>query len=915
MNMNPPVLAAVELPYEPGTPRAGLDLRTISYLGGLFCAIDPPHLADGFRLIALVVAQYGVQCAVHVEVTALASVDDVLALLDAGAAKAFVSPDQWRALLDQGRVERDRLVWTVPGPELAVREWVPPDAGPRPVATYWKDVDDFAAVEVLFPPASEGETPMVYISGAGAEAADREESPAPPGPRPIVPIIPAARLTAEATPEPTAGLVPVTALLRLRSDRDDGLLSTVVSDERGVALGLVYSSLASIQESLRTGRGVYHSRKRGLWYKGESSGNVQELVRIRVDCDYDCLQFVVRQQGEGFCHLATTSCFGPAQGLARLQQTLQKRQASAPPHSYTHRLFSSPALLRAKIMEEAEELCAATTAADVAAEAADLIYFALTKCVAAGVTLEDVESNLDAKALKVTRRPGDAKGRWAAHEGLAGNGDRPAAATSPPAAGSVPADEAPSAPAAPVDEPTGAADGADGADGMRMRCYDTATASADTIREALRRPSQRSSDAIMKIVAPIIQAVRDRGDAALLEYTHRFDRATSLTTSVLHAPFAEADGRLAPETQAAIDTSFDNIYRFHAAQRERQPLEVETMPGVVCRRFARAIERVGLYVPGGTAVLPSTALMLGVPARVAGCATIVLASPPRPDGSISPEIVYIARKIGASHLVLAGGAQAVAALAYGTATVPKVDKILGPGNQYVTAAKVAVATDGDAGVSIDMPAGPSEVLVVADATARPAFVAADLLSQAEHGPDSQVVLIAIDLTAAQLAAIEAALDAQARALPRAAIVRAALRHSVTLRVPDLATALAHSNAYAPEHLILHVAAPDAALARVQHAGSVFLGPWTPESVGDYSAGVNHALPTSGYARQYSGVSVASFVKHLTSAQLSPAGLRNVSSAVMRMAAVEQLEAHRRAVAVRLEYLDREREGEGEGEGE
>jgi phosphoribosyl-ATP pyrophosphohydrolase/phosphoribosyl-AMP cyclohydrolase/histidinol dehydrogenase len=265
------------------------------------------------------------------------------------------------------------------------------------------------------------------------------------------------------------------------------------------------------------------------------------------------------------------------------------------------------------------------------------------------------------------------------------------------------------------------------------------------------------------------------------------------------------------------------------------------MPGVVCSRFSRPIERVGLYVPGGTAVLPSTALMLGVPALVAGCQKIVLASPPRADGSVTPEIVYVAHKIGAEGIVLAGGAQAIAALAYGTETVSKVDKILGPGNQFVTAAKMLVSNDTSAGVSIDMPAGPSEVLVIADSSAHPAFVASDLLSQAEHGVDSQVILIAVGLDLSQLAAIEEELHNQANALPRLDIVRGSIAHSVTLIVGDIESAMELSNQYAPEHLILQVKDPQQAMPMVQNAGSVFLGPWTPESVGDYSAGVNHSL--------------------------------------------------------------------------
>jgi phosphoribosyl-ATP pyrophosphohydrolase / phosphoribosyl-AMP cyclohydrolase / histidinol dehydrogenase len=543
-------------------------------------------------------------------------------------------------------------------------------------------------------------------------------------------------------------------------------------------------------------------------------------------------------------------------------------------------------------------LCEATSKKDVAFEAADVIYFALTKCIAAGVSLEDVERNLDAKSVKVKRRQGDAKPQFIVQVGASS-----------------------SAPTAPLDvkEEEEAQLSATSSARIQLKRYDTSKESPETILKALQRPSQRSTEKIMGIANPIIQDVRKRGDAAVLEYTHKFEKATSLTSPVLKAPFAQSLMELPRETIKAIDISYENIRRFHDAQREEKPLLVETMPGVVCSRFVRAIERVGLYVPGGTAVLPSTALMLGVPAMVAGCKKIVIATPPRSDGSITPEIVYVAHKIGAESIVLAGGAQAIAAMAYGTESVSKVDKILGPGNQFVTAAKMLVSNDTSAAVGIDMPAGPSEVLVIADETSQPAFVASDLLSQAEHGVDSQVVLIAVGLSEEQLAAIEEEVHNQATALPRVDIVKGAIEHSVTLVVKSIEEAIVLSNDYAPEHLILQVKDAEKAVESVQNAGSIFVGPWTPESVGDYSAGVNHslrmftgpfpvtqlifAIATYGYARQYSGVNLGSYVKHITASNLSPQGLRNVGGAVMQLAKVEELEAHRRAVSIRLEYLD------------
>jgi phosphoribosyl-ATP pyrophosphohydrolase / phosphoribosyl-AMP cyclohydrolase / histidinol dehydrogenase len=484
-------------------------------------------------------------------------------------------------------------------------------------------------------------------------------------------------------------------------------------------------------------------------------------------------------------------------------------------------------------MEEAEELCNATTKEEIAFEAADLIYFALTKAVGAGVSLADIERSLDAKSVKVIRRRGDAKGQWAAKEGI--SNDTASEETSKPQEDKEAIKEAESVPKSKGDD----ARLEDGK--IHMRRFNAASTPASEIKEALQRPSQKSTETIMGIVNPIIKEVRTRGDAALLEYTHKFEKATTLSSPVLKAPFPQSLMNLSKETIEAIDVSYENIRKFHAAQKEEKPLRVETMPGITCSRFARPIERVGLYVPGGSAVLPSTALMLGVPAMVAGCKKIVLASPPRADGSVTPEIVYIAHKIGAESIVLAGGAQAVAAMAYGTESVTKVDKILGPGNQFVTAAKMYVSNDTNAGVSIDMPAGPSEVLVIADKDANPAFVASDLLSQAEHGPDSQVVLIAIDLSEGQLKDIEDELHAQAMALPRVDIVRGAIEHSVTLVVRDLEEAMKLSNEYAPEHLILQINDAAKAVDLVQNAGSVFIGEWAPESVGDYSAGVNHSL--------------------------------------------------------------------------
>lgn len=526
-------------------------------------------------------------------------------------------------------------------------------------------------------------------------------------------------LNASAVPQPENGKLSITNLFTssLRSDRSDGLFPTIPVSLSSVpaVLGLVYSSSASIANSIISGNAVYYSRSRdGLWKKGESSGAMQMVERIRIDCDSDALEFQVLETGpngekDGFCHVPDqASCFGGLSGLGELESTLKSRMKSAPVGSYTARLFSEPALLKAKIMEEAGELCEASSAVDVAAEAADLLYFALVKCVGAGVGLRDIARVLDSRNLKVTRRKGDAKKEWVEKLGLTNGqakGVNGGAATSTSTSTVV---------ATPVTAPS--SNGHTPTDDLRCQMFDLGSVTPEVRAKLLKRPVISSSDMIAR-VSPIISTVRTGGDEGLRSLVVKFDRCESATSSdfpmVLTAPFSPESMLLEDSVKGAIDQAYHNIKKFHQAQMDRESttLKVETMPGVVCSRFARPIDRVGLYVPGGTAVLPSTALMLATPAQVAGCSIVTLATPPRPDGSISPEIVYIASLTGVGSIVRAGGAQAVAAMAYGTETVQKVDKIFGPGNQFVTAAKMAVSMDSGAGVAIDMPAGPSEVLV------------------------------------------------------------------------------------------------------------------------------------------------------------------------------------------------------------
>lgn len=397
-------------------------------------------------------------------------------------------------------------------------------------------------------------------------------------------------------------------------------------------------------------------------------------------------------------------------------------------------------------------------------------------------------------------------------------------------------------------------------------------------------------------MSDIFEAVRTDGDAALIDYTSEFDKV-AIDSVDYDASGAERQAvRIPNDLRQAIDTAYTNIAAFHEAQAAGLTrVAVDTMPGVRCWREPRPIRRIGLYVPGGTAPLFSTLLMLAIPARLAGCEEIVLCTPPRPDGSIDPVICYVASLTGVDRMFRVGGAQAIAGLANGTESIPKVDKIFGPGNQYVTAAKQYAARFG---VGMDMPAGPSEVMVIADRSARPDFVAADLLSQAEHGPDSQVVLVCVD-DETMMQRIKASMYARLKDLPRRAIVEKALDASLCILLKDRQAALDFANEYAPEHLILNVGKPRQAAGGVNNAGSVFLGGYSPESAGDYASGTNHTLPTNGWARTYGGVSLESFLKYVTFQSITKAGAKALAPAVMAMARAEGLEAHRQAMEIRL----------------
>lgn len=422
--------------------------------------------------------------------------------------------------------------------------------------------------------------------------------------------------------------------------------------------------------------------------------------------------------------------------------------------------------------------------------------------------------------------------------------------------------------------------------------------SAAARRAALQRPAQSAQPRTAAIVTGIIARVRRGGDKALRRITAKLDGVKLASLRVSAAEFAAAGQALKPADQAALRTAYRNLRKFHLAQRPA-PIRVETTPGVVCEKIARPIGRVGLYVPGGSAPLFSTALMLGVPSQIAGNPGRVLCTPPGRNGRVSPWILFAARLCGIPEVFKLGGAQAIAAMAYGTASVPKCDKVFGPGNAFVTEAKLQVSRAA-AGAAIDLPAGPSEVMVIADNSAVPAFVAADLLSQAEHGPDSQVVLVAFSEKIA--ARVQAEVAKQLAALPRGAIAIRALRNSRLLIADSTAAAVEIANRYAPEHLILQVAKPRALLPKITASGSVFLGAWTPESLGDYASGTNHVLPTYGWARACSGLGLGDFMRSMTVQTASPRGLQKLGPVVERLALAENLAAHQRAVRVRLDAL-------------
>ena len=413
------------------------------------------------------------------------------------------------------------------------------------------------------------------------------------------------------------------------------------------------------------------------------------------------------------------------------------------------------------------------------------------------------------------------------------------------------------------------------------------------IKGILKRPAS-NFDSIEKIVKPILNDIKKHGDATVLKYAKKYDDLNNRTLKISTSELTKAAKRIPTETKKAIDIASINIEKFHLLERPRN-FVIETMPGVKCSRKFLPIENVGLYIPGGSAVLISTMLMLGIPANLAGCKRIVVCSPLN-GNQINPALAYAILKCNIKEVYAIGGAQAIGMMAYGTKSILKVDKIFGPGNQFVTMSKTLVSIDSE-GCAIDMPAGPSEVLVLADEKANPAFVASDLLSQAEHGIDSQVIL----LTKSDKLIVEVLKEirSQLKLLPRKEIALKCLNKSVIIKIPNYEKAVNIINEYAPEHLIINLKKPDNIIKKITNAGSVFIGAYSPESAGDYASGTNHSLPTYGYAKSFGGVSLESFMKAITYQKLTKAGLRNISKTVINLAETEKLQAHANAVKVRL----------------
>lgn len=646
----------------------------------------------------------------------------------------------------------------------------------------------------------------------------------------------------------------------LRTDRGDGLVATVVVDEGGRALGLAWSSRESLRRAIEERRGVYYSRSRGgLWVKGETSGATQALVRVDADCDRDALRFVVRQEDPGFCHNDTWTCWGDDDGLRALERTLRSRAAGALEGSYTARLLREEGLLEAKLIEEAGELAKACTKEEVTWEAADLLYFASAAMARAGVTLAEVEAELDRRARKVTRRPGDAKAPLIM------------AAVSAQATG-VSAQEAS------VGEHAKAASGGSSeGDAIWLP-----RRSPRDLRELARAAVKGE---VLEGARRIVEDVRARGEQALREHAERLgDIAKGAPLLIERGALEEALAALPAEERATLERTAARISTFAGAQRRAlTDMDIE-IPGGAAGHRVEPVERVGCYAPGGRHPLPSSVLMTAVTARAAGVRRVLVASP-RP----APATLAAAAVAGADAVLAVGGAQAVAALAYGAGPVEAVDVLVGPGNAWVTAAKQIVMGQ----VGIDMLAGPSELVVLADESADPEVIAADLIAQAEHDPDAFPALVTT--SEALVGDVERALALQLRDLPTAAVARAALGRGAAVVCSSLEEAIACCDKLAPEHLEVMTRDAPGVAPRLSHYGALFIGGSAAEVLGDYGAGPNHVLPTGGTARYTGGLSVLNFLRVRTFLRIDDrAAAAGIVDDAVKLARIEGLEGHARS---------------------
>ncbi|HZW08317.1 MAG TPA: histidinol dehydrogenase, partial [Phycisphaerales bacterium] len=625
----------------------------------------------------------------------------------------------------------------------------------------------------------------------------------------------------------------------------------------------------SLRAAVAERRGVYYSRSRqALWRKGESSGDTQDLLRIDIDCDRDALRFTVRQRGRGFCHTGARTCFGDSRGLHALARRLAQPPESRDPASYTSRLLRDPALLASKLREEAAELCDAQAPDDIAHEAADVLYFTLARLAAAGVSLDAVERELDRRALKVSRRPGDAKmqhGEHGEHAGRNTEANTPAPASTP-------------CPPAPAVLKRGAA--------HTNRLLRTVQPSdVPTLRRTAIDPETLTA------ASAIVGDVRRRGEPAVRFHAERLgDVADGAPLVIDRAELARALDAIDREDRAVLERAAARIRAFADAQRASLLGLVLPIPGGQAGHWIAPVERAGCYAPGGRYPLPSSVLMTAVTARAAGVREVFVASP-RP----TPITLAASAIAGADALLAVGGAQAIAALAYGCPPLPPCDIVVGPGNRYVTAAKQLVAGH----VAIDMLAGPSELLVIADDSADPAVVAADLLAQAEHDTDACAVLVST--SADLLEAVERELAAQLQTLSTAATARAALANGYAVVACDIDEAIALADRFAPEHLEILTRDADAIARRCAHYGAAFVGLGAAEVLGDYGVGPNHTLPTGGTARSGAGLSVLHFLRTRTWLSIDdPAQARELYRDTTHLARLEGLEAHARSAERRLQ---------------